>query len=147
MTSPTDRDQIICQRYLDENTSAKKLAQEYGLSEVRIRQILSKHGVKVTDRVVPRREVGETAPPLSALHRKIGLRLMFFRTYTKKLDRPELAHMLDWSVQKTALVERGEFNLTLIDLQDIARALNTTPSAVLDAPEIVAPTDETRTPN
>lgn len=146
MTSPAERDEQICQRYINENISAKKLAQDYGLSEVRLRQILSKYGVKAKDRVAPHREIGEVDPPLSALHRKIGLRLVFFRTYTRKLDRPELSQLLGWAVQKTALVERGEFNLTLIDLQDIARALQTTPAAVLDAPEIVAPTDP-KTPN
>lgn len=131
MTSPTERDEAICQRYTTENTSAKKLGLEYGLSEVRVRQILSKHGVKVKDRVASPKEVGGPAQPLSPLHRKVGLKLLYFRTYTKKLDRPELAERLNWSVQKTSLVERGEFNLTLIDIQDIARALETTPELVL----------------
>ena len=119
MTGTQERDEAICRAYLSpENKSAERLAIEYGLGVSSVWKILKKGEVKKPPGPRVRKLPEEKQMGLS--HIKIGLRLSYYRSFTLAADRPKLAEKLGWSLQKVAHVEQGQFNLSLVDLQDLA---------------------------
>lgn len=112
------RDERICSRYLAEGLSAERLALDEGLSAARVKQILREGKATGKPRIKPVEGADKT---VSAAHVKIGKVLAHHRMITMGVDRAHFAAKIQWSHVKVAYVEAGTYNLTLIDLQDIAR--------------------------
>ncbi len=129
---PLGRDAAICQRYLTENISIPRLAADVGLSEVRVKQILANAGISKRDKSFDLEE--EVDKTYSNRHVALGKFLIHTRTFSLGVDRSYFAKTkLGWSVPKLASIEKGTYNITLIDMVDLAAALNTTLEALLAA--------------
>lgn len=126
----SSRDSSICERYTNENISVPRLAADVGLSEIRVRQILRDCGVAKKDKVIdPDEEVDKT---YSSRHVALGKFLIHKRTFDLGVDRGYFAKsVLSWSASKLASVEKGTYNITLVDMVDLAAALSITLEALL----------------
>lgn len=123
MGSPlTERNTQICDRYLKGGETAESLAMDNGLSVASVRVILRDGGALKGK--APRVFRTETERVLSPLHAKLGGMLSHYRAFTRGIDRRMAADELNWSMQRVASVEKGVYNLTLVDLQDLARFLD-----------------------
>lgn len=141
MPSPSEeRDAKICHRYLTESISAARLGLDIGLSEQRVRQILKSAGITVKNKA-PELAGGDDGT-LSPLHSKLGKKLLTYRSLTLGVDRPYFAEKIGWTNQKIASVEKGTYNVSLMDLQDLARIFETTVSGVLADTETSPEVDE-----
>ena len=130
MPSPVEeRDLLICQRYETEDISTERLGIEFRLSDIRIKQILKAGGVSLKNRA-PGLAAGDKT--LSATHVKIGKKVHVYRSLTLGVERSYFGEKIGWSPQKVASVEKGTFNLTLLDLNDIAKITGETLSKLLD---------------
>lgn len=118
------RDKQICERFLAENITASKLGLDYGLSEVRVRQILKAGNANAKDRAPDVASQEGVEKTLSPVHVKIGRQVAIHRMSGLGMDRSGLAVLLNWSTIKVAAVERGEFNLTLLDLITLEEKLS-----------------------
>lgn len=127
------RDAEICHRYKTENISTARLAIDFGISEISVKKILQAAGVTLADRV-PRPMEGDKT--LSARHVKIGKYVVYHRAFSLGVDRAHMAREMGWSPQKLSSIEAGTFNLTIMDLDDLARIFKTTASHILEATEI-----------
>jgi len=116
-----DRNERICDRYLEEGETAQAIAIDVGLSVMAIRVIL-KNGNALRGKG-PRTKKPKEDKVLSPLHSKIGGMLSHHRFFTRGIDRRMAADELNWSMQRVATVEAGGYNLTLTDLQDLSRFL------------------------
>lgn len=116
-----ERNQRICDRYLEEGETAQEIAIDVGLSVMAIRVIL-KNGNALRGKT-PRVKKPKEDKVLSPLHAKIGGMLSHHRFFTRGIDRKMAAEELNWSMQRVATVEAGSYNLTLTDLQDLSRFL------------------------
>lgn len=114
----SERNQQIAQQYL-EGRSAPSIARDHGLSLSSVRVILREQGVTSSKRT-PRPDVVEAEKkPISMKHKKIGERLIYYRSMTKGQGRAEASRKLGWSTQKIAMTEAGKHDLTLTDLEDL----------------------------
>lgn len=130
MPSTTEeRDEILCRRYVSERISTVQLGIDFGLSEIRVRQILKSRNVSVKDRAPGLAEGDRVVSPL---HLKLGKKLLTHRSLELGVDRPFLGKKLGWSSQKIASIERGTFNMTILDLNDLAKLFETTPPRLLE---------------
>ena len=138
----SSRDSKICERYLAENISIPRLAADVGLSDIRVRQILASAGVTKKDKVLdPEEEADKT---YSSRHVALGKFLIHKRTFSLGVDRTYFAKsVLGWSTSKLASVEKGTYNITLIDMVDLAASLSITLEALL---AVTTPTVETPSP-
>lgn len=116
-----ERNERICNRYLEEGETAQEIAIDVGLSVMAIRVIL-KNGNALRGKT-PRVKKLKEDKVLSPLHAKIGGMLSHHRFFTRGIDRRMAADELNWSMQRVATVEAGGYNLTLTDLQDLSRFL------------------------
>lgn len=122
MTAIEDRDARICRQYVEEKVSAELLAMREGLGLSMIRKILQKGGA--TGQPGARKRSKDEGPKvLGPMHTVLGARLSHYRTFYLNSDRSDLAADLGWSLQKLAYVEKGSFNLTLTDMQDLCKLL------------------------
>lgn len=137
-TSLSKRNSEICERYLKENISAERLAADVGLSTIRVQQILKAGNVSRKDRGV----VEKPDKVISALHLQLGNSLAYHRAFTLKISRPDMGDLLQWSYVKLAAVEHGTYNLTLLDLNDLARLYKISTSAMLAATEAAVKTSK-----
>lgn len=143
MTPLQERDKAICEAYVA-GTTAERLALDYGLSVSAIRLILRTSKVKKPKLSKEQRAVvvaAKRAAPktFGSMHEKIGTRLSHYRSFTLMLDRPATAQKLGWSTQKLASVEQGAFNLSLIDIQDLATFMKEDVSQFLNTAVAPAP--------
>ncbi len=139
MPSTTEnRDEVLCRRYVSEKISTVQLGLDFGLSEIRVRQILKSRNVSVKDRTPGLAEGDRVVSPL---HLKLGKKLLTYRSLELGVDRPFLGEKMGWSIQKLASVEKGTFNMTILDLNDLAKLFETTPARLLEVAAIVAPVD------
>lgn len=69
--------------------------------------------------------------PLSETHARIGMRLAYVRLLTDGPDELELSARLGWTISKYLKVESGTYPLELLDIINLARVLECTPSDVL----------------
>lgn len=122
-----ERDNMIIEDYLN-NRPMVEIRREYGLSERRIFQILSKYGVTVSRK---RKEKGAPPRPLSGLHQSIGRRLYDYY-FEAEMERPTVAEKLGVSVQVVRRMELGAHNLDLFELQDIAAFMKISVGELLD---------------
>ena len=144
-SNTTGRDEGIVSRYLSEKISAERLAMDFGISSLRVRQILKAAGVSKKDRPPDLKDEGDRT--LSSRHVKIGKYVSFERGFTLGVDRTYLAGKLGWSAIKLASVEHGTFNLTLIDMEDLARIFETSLTGLLEASEATTETTESHPPS
>lgn len=79
---------------------------------------------------------------ISALHLQLGNSLAYHRAFTLKISRPDMGDLLQWSYVKLAAVEHGTYNLTLLDLNDLARLYKISTSAMLAATEAAVKTSK-----
>jgi len=114
-----ERDQQIVQSYLD-GLSAPAVARSFQISEALVRKILAAKGVKASDRQSTAPKDSTMSKTFSRTHEKLGERLAFCRSMEIKQSRHEAALKIGWTVHKLAAIEKGVFNVTLIDLQDIS---------------------------
>lgn len=116
----TTRDDEIVLGYL-QGSSAAKLGRIHKLSVPTIRKILQ-------DRKVTRKECitsSETSKVIDPLHIKVGQRLYHAR-FKRNVERLVAADLLGWSAKKLNNVEKGHAVLTLIDLAEISKYMETT---------------------
>lgn len=104
----SDRNQEIIDLYRQGST-ATALARTFGLSEPRIRQIVS--GVK--------KEKLLELQPISRAHKRLGVIICDHR-FDQKVERKNMAQKLGWSIAKLRHIEQGLRDPTLMDLQDLA---------------------------
>lgn len=115
------RDEQISQDYLDGRT-VPSLAEEYGLSETRVWQILNRKGVSGSvERKRARREPSEPKP-LSTVHEILGRRLSEFKM-DLLIDAKELSRRLNWSKNKLTAMEQGRKDPTLTELMEVSKLL------------------------
>lgn len=117
------RNQSICTRYVDGET-ADSIALDCGLGVMAVRMILKAgNALRGTTKRVKRSAEDKV---ITTSHLRIGTTLSHYRAFTRGIDRRMAAQELQWSVQRVASVEQGTYNLSLLDLQDLARFMNTT---------------------
>ena len=122
-----ERDAKIVRMYLEENKKVPEIAAAVGVGMPRIYQILADNGVK-RDSAVARaaqaaRSKEEGLRAFSQVHVNLGLKLYSKRQFVDELTRDVVAQELNWSMKKLALVEKGETELSLTDLQQMAKFL------------------------
>lgn len=105
-------------RYLGGYT-AYQIARELSLSISCVRKVLRDQGVNAKQRQQQGRRQIE-ARPISNMHRKLGDQFYFHYKMERKMERKAVAAKLGWTPQKCASVERGVYDLTLTDLQDLS---------------------------
>lgn len=120
-----ERDQQVVQSYLD-GQSAPTVARSFQISEPLVRKILRAKGVKASDRSKSAPKDLNMNRTLSRTHEKLGENLAFTRSMEIKQTRQEAALKIGWTVHKLAAIEKGVFNVTLLDLLDIATYTNKT---------------------
>jgi len=117
-----ERDLTICQDARDGKT-ASEIARAYGLSPRRVQQILRERNVRNT-RI---RATGHISmSPISRVHAKIGQGVYDFR-FHRHQRLTDAAEQIGWSAIKFRRVEQGLHDLTLLDMQDLADYLGTSP--------------------
>lgn len=121
MSITSERNSDIIHDYTSGRT-ALELSRTYGLSEPRIRQIVS--GVKKTKRLGDKR-------PISDAHRRLGMAVYDFR-FDNQMTRRSVAARLGWSVAKLFNMEQGFIDPTLLDLQDLASFMKRNLGELLD---------------
>lgn len=126
-----ERDKAIASMYLEENKSASELSIEFNLGIARIYQILKDQGATKRDDTVRPRVKAEGTRAISQAHVKIGLKLYSYRQFDTCKDRNTVNEELGWSLKKIALVEKGETQLTLTDLMQLAAYMDITPSELM----------------
>lgn len=130
MSSIEERDEAICRAYTEDKVPAERLAIQYGLGVSSVWKILKKRGAKRPEGPPVKRSPVEKI--LGDSHLKIGYKLTHYRSFELVADRTALANKLGWSVKKIAAVEQGKFNLSLIDLQDLATLFKVPLTRLLD---------------
>lgn len=135
-SSDNPRDVELARRYLNESISVERLALEVGLSTIRVKQILKAQGVTKEQRS-PLAKIAEDRS-LSPRHVRIGKQVAHYRSFNLSVDRTFFAQEIGWSTTKLSSVEKGTFNLTLIDLDDIARTLGKPLHVLLEASEVAS---------
>ena len=120
-TAIEKRNKGICERYLKGGETAEALAIDSGLSVMSVRVILKNGDALKKGRPKVLRTEAERV--ISPLHARLGGMLSHHRAFTKGIDRRMAADELGWSMQRLATAEKGLYNLTLTDVQDIARFL------------------------
>lgn len=121
MLTPMEaRNEAVCARYLAGET-AEMIAIDIGLSVMSVRVIIKAGAALRGD--TPRVFRTESEKVLSPMHVRVGALLAHHRAFVRGLDRRSVSKELNWSVQRIASVEKGIYNLTLTDLQDLARFL------------------------
>lgn len=128
-----ERDARIQSRFLEQGHTAQRIAIDEGLSLVRVEQILKPVRGK------PRAIAAEGEQSLSPRHVRIGRKLSKHRQLVLGVDRPFLADKLKWSSVKVSYVEKGTHNLTLVDLEQIAKILQIKLWELLESTEIDDP--------
>lgn len=123
---PQTRNEMMVQEYL-EGRPILEIQREHGLQQRRVFQILREQGVESRKRAVR----DPMSPPLSGVHRKVGLKLYdcyFERGWTRR----HTANKMGMSIPTVRNIERGTHKIDLFDLQDIAALLKTTIGDLLD---------------
>jgi hypothetical protein len=133
-----ERNTGICAQYLGGDT-AEGIALDFGLSVAAVRVIIREG--KSLRGAAPRVRKTIEERVVTSTHARIGARLSHHRAFTRGIDRRMAADELHWSMQRVASVEQGTHNLTLLDLQDLARFINVSIEELLNDKEI-----ETATP-
>lgn len=108
-----DRDSRIIEAYIG-GCTASELSRLFGLSEPRIRQIVS--GIKKERRPA-------TYRPISDVHKRLGLKVYDYR-FDRNIKADLVAKKLGWSLSKLRQLEKGLVDPTLLDLQDITTFMN-----------------------
>lgn len=109
--------------------SAERIASDTGLSAVGVRKIQKELGVKKG--TSPRVE-DPLEKNFSTAHTKIGLRFYNFYHFDKVRTSSQLSEEIGWSVQKIASIGKGQFNLTLVDIQRMATYMNKTIAELME---------------
>lgn len=117
-SSIAERDASVCDAY-KAGGSLEDIGKAHGLSAASVRKTVSRAGVKREPSVVKRGPRPSEA--ISPLHEKIGLRLKQM-TFLLKDKSP----VLQWSPQKLSAIEKGSYDFTLQELQEICKALGHT---------------------
>lgn len=121
----TERDQEIRERYAEGGVTAASLSRTYALSIPRIRQIVA--GMKKPKGG----KLGQPQQPVSKLHQRLGRKVYDYR-FDNQLTKKYVADKLGWSISKLTLVERGQVDLTLLDIQDLTTLMKQTPGEFID---------------
>lgn len=125
----SERDEQISQDYMDGRTTPS-LADEYGLSQTRIWQILNLKGVSGSiDRKQVQKAIRRTKP-ISDVHETLGRRLSEFEL-DRRIDARELSRRLNWSKNTLTATEKGCKDPTLTELMEVSRLLKIPVGAML----------------
>ena len=133
-----ERDKRIAQDYL-KGSITTDLALDYRLSIARIFQILREQGATGKDSPERAKVIPEGPKYFSPIHVKLGHRLFTFRAHTLFQERSDAAIDLGWSVKKLALVEKGETQLTLTELIQVAQYMRVSLSSLMSDLELTGP--------
>lgn len=120
-----ERDSEIALGYL-QNASAPQLARKHKLSIPQIRRILKEQKVCRGGVIVQ----SETSKAIDPTHIRLGLRLYNYR-FRKCVDVSIAAQLIGWSARKLRSIEQGKTVVTVIDLQEMATYMQTTPSELM----------------
>ena len=124
-----ERDEQISQDYMDGRTTPS-LADEYGLSQTRIWQILNLKGVSGS---IDRKQVPKAirrTKPISDVHETLGRRLSEFEL-DRRIDARELSRRLNWSKNTLTATEKGCKDPTLTELMEVSRLFKIPVGAML----------------
>lgn len=124
----SERDREIADLYLG-GYSAAVIARQLGISAPLVYKVLAKHGIKRPEGTARRKAEKSSISPT---HFKVGLRLYDHRVGTRAQDRVQASETIGWTSKKLALVEQGEYSLTLEDLQDISGYMKISLSELLN---------------
>jgi hypothetical protein len=109
-----------------DGASVADLARMYGISGRWVYELLRLEGVS------PDRRRQKT--PISPLHKAIGSRLIE-HMYQQGLDKRHVANNLEWTFQKLSRVMQGVFDLTILDLQELAALLRVDYTTLMTVPK------------
>ena len=124
----TIRNQQMKEEFLLDRRSTTELARMYGMTERRVRQILEEQDVRINQKS---RIKSDTSQPISKLHIRIGQRLYDYR-FTEGFELEEVSLSLNMTKVRIRKIEKGEQELELMDLQNIARYLGMTVSQLIE---------------
>jgi len=115
--SNADRNRQIYKEFHEDKKSVNELSQEWELTVPRIYQILAdvnKRSAEVVEKI-------PDSKALSQAHVQVGLKFYAYRHFTAEDELDETVTKLRWSSKKIGQVERGETQLTLSDLLQLAQ--------------------------
>jgi hypothetical protein len=133
-----ERDKQIALDYLNGSITSD-LALDYRLSIARIFQILREQGATGKDSPERAKLIPEGPKYFSPIHIKLGHRLFTYRAHTLFQERSSAAVDLGWSVKKLALVEKGETQLTLTEMIQVAQYMQVSLSSLMKDLEHTGP--------
>lgn len=114
---------------------AIKLAQTGSLTDASINLITGEKIVRIRalreELKIPVVNNWSLRKPLSETHSKIGMRLAYVRLLNDGPDELEFTARLGWTMSKYLKVESGVYPLELLDIINLARVLECTPSDVI----------------
>ena len=120
-----ERDAEIALGYLQGATAAK-LGRKYKLSVPQIRKILAEQKVTRKDVIVE----AETSKAIDPMHVRLGLRIYNYR-FKKGVATSIAAQLIGWSARKLRSIEQGQTVVSLMDLMEVARFMQTTPPELM----------------
>lgn len=125
MSKSNIQEQIL-DDYFNEGVSYAILEAKYGRSEQALRRLVKRAELEGRVRLKPsgdRRSV-LTSPPLTRLHKRIGMRFIRWRSIENSYSTPEAADILGMSLNRLHAIEGGIYNWTLLELHYVIERLN-----------------------
>lgn len=120
-----ERDAEIVQGYL-KGKKAAALARDHRLSTAQIWKILERNGAKREDVV----SEAESSKVIDPDHIRLGNKLYNYR-FGRLLETAIAADRMGWSAKKLRNIEQGHSVITVPDLKDMARFMETTMSDLM----------------
>jgi hypothetical protein len=116
--------------YFDQGLSYSTLEAKYGRSEQSIRRLVraaEEEGRKRTKAAADRRSIMGDVGPLSPMHRRLGTRLVRWRTIDNNHTPTEASKLLGVSLNRLHTMEGGIHNWTLLELHYLAERMGVNP--------------------
>lgn len=124
MSTNTERNNQLADDFMDGKT-VKELSEIYGIGQRMILRILQTKGLRAKNRKM-QIPLKDRQRPKSKLHKAIGDKIYDFYFIKKNMNRAAAAEALGVSAKALKGIETGYSQLSLTDLQTIARFMDTT---------------------
>lgn len=134
--------------YFDQGMSYSTLEAKYGRSQQSLRRIIraaEAEGRVRTKAATDRRTILNSVDPLTPMHRRIGMRLVRWRTIDNNHSPAKASEILGVSLNRLHTMEGGIHHWTLLELHYVAERLGVTPIDLIR--ETHAGDFKTREPN
>ncbi len=121
--------------------SYQEIADKYGRSRHSIIRLMKINNVQRTTPVARKggRPKSEDIPPLSDIHKQIGLQMNVHRTVTLGLNLTDFGAQLGKSCVVTKAMELGQYDFTLMDLWKIGEMLGQDLTELMTLRQLVVP--------